>query len=70
MGRIHLQMQETKEMWVLSLGHEDALEKKIATHSSTLVWEMSWMEDPSRLGPQSSKELETTERLRLYVCTL
>ena len=27
-----------QEMWVLSLGWEDPLEKKMATHSSVLAW--------------------------------
>ena len=31
-------MQETKETWVRSLGREDPLEKKMATHSSILAW--------------------------------
>ena len=39
-------MQET---WVQSLGWEDPLEKERATHSSTLAWEIPWMEDPGRL---------------------
>ena len=32
-----------------SLGWEDTLEKKMATHSSTLVWEIPWMEEPGGL---------------------
>ena len=32
-------MQET---WVRSLGWEDSLEKGKATHSSILVWRISW----------------------------
>ena len=39
-------MQET---WVRSLGREDALEKEMATHSSTLAWRILWREEPSRL---------------------
>ena len=31
--------QETQEMWVQSLGEEDALEEEMATHSSVLAWE-------------------------------
>ena len=31
-----LATQETQEMWVLSLGQEEALEKGMATHSSYL----------------------------------
>ena len=39
-------------MWetrVQSLGWEDLLEKEMATHSSILVWKISWMEEPGRL---------------------
>ena len=32
-------MQET---WVRSLGWEDPLEKKTATHSSSLAWRIPW----------------------------
>ena len=32
------------ETWVQSLGREDPLEKKMATHSSTLAWKVPWME--------------------------
>ena len=34
-----LAMQETQ---VRSLGQEDPLEKKVATHSSTLAWKTPW----------------------------
>ena len=34
---------------VLSLDQEDPLEKKMATHSSILAWEISWTEDPGML---------------------
>ena len=30
------------EMWVLSLGQEDLLEKKMATHYSILAWRIPW----------------------------
>ena len=33
---------------VRSLGREDILEKGMATHSSILVWEISWIEEPGR----------------------
>ena len=36
-------MQETQ---VRSLGQEDPLEKKVATHSSILAWEIPWTEKP------------------------
>ena len=36
-------------MWVQSLGREDPLEKEMATHSSILVWEIPWTEEPGGL---------------------
>ena len=36
-------MQDT---WVLSLGWEDPLQEKMATHSSILAWEVPWTEEP------------------------
>ena len=39
-------MQET---WVQSLGWKDPLEKGIATHSSILVWRISWTVEPGKL---------------------
>ena len=39
-------MQETQ---VRSLGREDPLEKKIATHSSIFAWEVQWTEEPGKL---------------------
>ena len=30
-------------------GWEDSLEKKMATHSSILAWEISWTKEPGRL---------------------
>ena len=34
-----------------SLDWEDALEKEMATHSSTLAWEIPWTEEPGGLQP-------------------
>ena len=39
-------MQKT---WVQSLGQEDPLEKKMATHCSILAWEIPWTEEPGEL---------------------
>ena len=39
-------MQET---WISTLGPEDPLEKKMATHSSILAWEIPWTEKPGGL---------------------
>ena len=35
-------MEETQETWVQSLVWEDALEKKIVTHSTILAWRIPW----------------------------
>ena len=39
-------VQETQ---IRSLGHEDPLEKEMATHSSILAWAISWGDDPGGL---------------------
>ena len=39
-------MQETR---VRSLGWEDPLGKEMANHSSTLAWEIPWMEEPGEV---------------------
>ena len=41
-----LAMRETR---VRFLGGEDPLEKEMATHSSTVAWNIPWMEEPRRL---------------------
>ena len=51
-------MQETQ---VRSLGQEDLLEKEMAAHSRILAWEISWVEELSRLQSMGRKELDTTE---------
>ena len=38
-----------RETWVQSLGWEDPLEMEMATHSSTLAWEVPWTEKAGRL---------------------
>ena len=42
-------MPETQEMWVQSLGQEDPLEKRMATHSSILAWKIPWIEEAGGL---------------------
>ena len=39
------------ETWVQSLGQEAPLEKRMATHSSTLAWRISWTEELGGLQP-------------------
>ena len=45
--------QETR---ILSLGREDPLEKEMATHSSTLAWEIPWTEKPGGLESTGSQK--------------
>ena len=52
------------ETWVQSLGWEDSLEKELATHSSTLAWNIPWMEERGAgYCPWDHKESGTTEQL-------
>ena len=55
-------MQEMQETHVSSLGGEDLLEEEMATHSSILVWEIPWTEEPGGLQSKGS------QRIR-HVCT-
>ena len=47
-------VQETR---VRSLGWEDPLEKKMATHSSILVWKISFTEEPGGLQSMGSQRV-------------
>jgi len=38
-----------QEIQVQSLGREDPLEKRMATHSSILAWRIPWTEGPGKL---------------------
>ena len=48
------EMQKTQ---VQSLGREDPLEKKMATHSSTPAWKILWMEEPGGLPSMVSQRV-------------
>ena len=41
------------------MGQEDLLEKEIAMHSSILVWEIPWTEEPGRLQFMRSQKSQT-----------
>ena len=45
------------ETWVRSLGQEDALEKEMAPHSSTLAWKIPWTEERGRLQSVGSQRV-------------
>ena len=44
-----------RETWVWSLGWEDPLEKKMATHSRILAWRIPWTEKPGGLQSMESQ---------------
>ena len=46
-----------QETLVRSLGWEDSLEKEMATHSSTLAWEIPWTEEADGLLSMGSQSL-------------
>ena len=46
-----------QETWVQSLGWEDPLEKKMATHSSIHAWKIPWTEEPGGLQPMGSQRV-------------
>ena len=52
--RWHLPVQEI-QVW--SLGWEDHLEKEMAPHSSILVWEILWTEEPGGLQSMGSQRV-------------
>ena len=51
-----------QEMQVQSLGQEDPLEKKMATHSTLLAWKIPWTEELGRIQPNGFAKSQT--RLR------
>ena len=46
-----------RETWVRSLDQEDPLEKEMATHSSTLAWDIPWTEEHGRLQSMGSQSV-------------
>ena len=55
-----------RDIWILSLGLEDPLEKGTSTQSSILAWRISWTEVPGKLQSMGHKQLDTTGWLSLY----
>ena len=58
-------VKNVQETLVQSWGQENALEKGIATHSSTLAWESHGQRSLAGYSPWDCKELDTTEQLSL-----
>ena len=49
MSQMVKRLPTMRERRVRSLGREDALEKEMAIHSSTLAWKIPWMQEHGRL---------------------
>ena len=50
-------MEEVHEMGFQSLDWEDPLEEGIATHCSSLTWEIPWTEEPGGLQSMGSQRV-------------
>ena len=48
-------MQETQETRVQCLGQEDPLEEGMATHTSSLAWQIPWTGEPGGLQSMGSQ---------------
>ena len=46
-----------QEAWALSLGWEDPLEKRMASHSSILAWRVPWEEESGGLQFMGSQRV-------------
>ena len=51
-------MQKTQEMRIQSLGQEDPVEEKMATHPSILAWESPQKEEAGGLESVGSQGIE------------
>ena len=58
-GSVIRNLSAKQETRVWSLNLEDPLEKKVATHSSILAWEMPWMVEPGGLQSMQSEKSST-----------
>ena len=56
MAQMVKNLPAVQETQVQSLDREDSLEKKMATHSSILAWEIPWMEEPGGLQSMGSQK--------------
>ena len=50
-------MQETQGTQVQFPGHEDPVEKEMATNSSILAWRIPWTEEPDGLQSMKSQRV-------------
>ena len=76
-GSVVKNLPAVQEMWVWSLGWEDPLEEGMATHSSILVQEVAWAEEPGGLQSYSpwghkrvGRDLATNNSVKWYLVVL
>ena len=55
MAQMVRNLSAIQEPWVRYLGQEDSLEKGMATHSSILVWKITWTEEHGKLQSMGSQ---------------
>ena len=63
-GTVAQMVRNPPALWetrVQSLSREDSLGEGMATHSSTLAWEILWTEEPGGLQSMGCKESDMTE---------
>ena len=63
-GKNQPAMYETQEMQVQSLDWEEALEEKMAIHSRTVAWKISWTKEPDGLQSMGSQTSLTQLSMR------
>ena len=56
-GSVVKNLPTMQETLVRSLGREDPLAKRMATHSSLLAWRIPWTEEPGRLQSMGSQRV-------------
>ena len=51
-------MQEIQETRVRSLGQEDSLQERMATHAGNLAGKIPWIKEPGRVQSMESQRVE------------
>ena len=59
----------TQQTWVQSLGWEDPLEKRMATHSSILAWRIPWTEEPGQQQFMGSQRVRQDRAAKTFTFT-
>ena len=68
MVQIVKNLPTVRETQVQSLGQEDALEKRMATHSNILAWRIPWTEEPGRATLHGSQRVGHDSATNTHFC--